>query len=68
MEVWERGYVDHRIRDSQDYVQHVEYIRQNPVVAHLVGVAEEYRYSSANVRFNLDPCPQGLKPRVRENA
>jgi putative transposase len=30
-EIWERGYVDHRIRDANDYRRHVEYIDQNPV-------------------------------------
>jgi putative transposase len=68
MEVWERGYVDHRIRDVGDYMHHVEYIRQNPVCAHLVVAAEEYLYSSANRRFELDPHPQGLKPETARTA
>jgi len=68
LEVWERGYVDHRIRDSVDYEQHVEYIRQNPVKAGIVVHAEDYAYSSANGKFELDPCPQGLKPSLSEIA
>jgi putative transposase len=62
LEVWERGYVDHRIRDANDYEQHVEYIRQNPVEAYLASAEEEYPYSSACAGFERDPCPQGLKP------
>ena len=61
-EVWERGYVDHRIRDANDYRQHVEYTRLNPVQAQFETAAEKYPYSSAYPGFELDPCPQGLKP------
>ena len=42
IEVWERGYIDHRIRDANDYVRHVEYIRQKPVEAKIVVRAEDY--------------------------
>jgi len=61
-EIWQRGYVDHRIRDLNDYEGHVTYIRQNPVEAHLASREEEYPYSSACAHFERDPCPQGLKP------
>jgi putative transposase len=60
IEVWERGYIDHRIRDANDYVRHVEYIRQNPVEAKIVVRAEDYIYSSASAGFELDPCPPEL--------
>lgn len=63
MEIWQRGYVDHRIRDAADYARHVEYIRQNPVRAGLVQAPELYPYSSAHPGFALDPPPQGLKPK-----
>jgi putative transposase len=62
LEIWERGYVDHRIRNLNDYDHHVTHIHQNPVEAHLVNKGEEYPYSSACPRFERDPCPQGLKP------
>ncbi len=61
-EIWQRGYVDHRIRDAKDYEHHREYIRMNPVQAHLAEAPEEYPYSSAHGGFELDPVPQGLKP------
>lgn len=66
MEIWERGYVDHRIRDANDYQGHVEYILQNPVVARLTERVEDFPYSSACGEFQADPCPQGLKPVLLE--
>jgi len=68
VEIWERGYVEHRIRDSRDYWQHVEYIHQNPVEARMVEEAENYGYCSLQAGFELDPCPQGLKPETERTA
>src|SRR5262249_50200043 len=56
-EIWQRGYVDHRIRDSLDYFRHREYIRTNPVRAHLADAPDRYAYSSASPKFVLDPLP-----------
>jgi putative transposase len=61
VEVWERGYVDHRIRDAIDYSRHVEYIRQNPVEARIVERAGDYPYSSAHNGFAVDSCPEELE-------
>jgi REP-associated tyrosine transposase len=62
LEVWQKGFSDHRIRDASDYRIHQIYVRQNPVRKHLCERAEDYPYSSAGGRFELDPVPQGLKP------
>ena len=62
MEVWQKGFSDHRIRDAGDYLRHVDYIRQNPIRKKFCECAEEYPYSSATVAIELDPVPQGLKP------
>jgi putative transposase len=62
MEVWQKGFSDHRIRDAADYEVHVGYIRQNPVRKRLAESGAEYPYSSASGRLELDPAPQGLKP------
>lgn len=62
LEVWQPGYTDHRIRDAEDWAQHVEYIRFNPVRAHLCSRPEEFKYSSACDCYELDPTPQRLKP------
>ena len=62
MEIWRRGFADHRIRDAEDYDMHLHYIHLNPVKKHLCTNAMEYRYSSAYPGWKLDPIPQGLKP------
>jgi putative transposase len=62
MEVWQRGFSDHRVRDLEDYDKHRHYIHMNPVKKHLCASPMEYRYSSAYPGWKLDPIPQGLKP------
>jgi putative transposase len=62
LEVWQKGFSDHRIRDAGAYLQHVDYIRQNPVRKNICERAEEYPYSSATAAVEPDPVPQGLKP------
>jgi putative transposase len=62
MEVWQKGFSDHRIRDANDYGTHVTYIWQNPVRKRLSERAEDFPYSSAHVGFELDVAPQGLNP------
>jgi putative transposase len=62
MEVWQKGFQDHRIRDAADYDIHVAYIRGNPAREHLCEVEQDYPYSSAHSGFELDDVPQGLKP------
>jgi len=61
-EIWQRGYVDHRIRDIRDYTYHCEYIHMNPLRAQLCESAATFPYSSANPAHFLDAAPQGLKP------
>jgi putative transposase len=63
-EIWQRGYVDHRVRDARDFAQHRAYIHANPVRDHLAGAPEEFRYCSAYPGYVLDPAPQGLKPQT----
>jgi putative transposase len=62
MEVWQKGFSDHRIRDASDYRIHQIYVQQNPVRKHLCERADEYAFSSARAGFELDPALQGLKP------
>jgi putative transposase len=68
LEVWQKGFSDHRIRDAGDYRQHVSYIRENPVRKRLCEMAEEYPYSSVRAECELDPVPQGLKPIYEEGS
>jgi putative transposase len=62
IEVWQKGFADHRIRDASDYRLHIIYIRQNPVKEHSCDCADDYPYSSACGAFELDGAPQGPKP------
>jgi len=66
MEVWQKGFSDHRIRDASDYSLHVAYIRNNPARERFCEHPEEFPYSSAHPGFELDPSPQGLKPLTLE--
>jgi putative transposase len=43
-EVWQRGFSEVRINDGQSFMQHREYIVQNPVKAGFVDTAEQYPY------------------------
>jgi len=40
--IWEAGFTNHRIRDLEDYQQHRDYIRENPVKANLKERSEMY--------------------------
>ena len=62
-EVWQRGFADHRIRDSRDFERHRDYIHQNPVKRGLEK-AVEYRYSSAFPGFRRDERTSAAKAAV----
>lgn len=57
--VWQASFTNHRVRDLEDLEQHREYIRMNPVRAHLALTPEEYPYSSAASALRIDQIPQG---------
>jgi putative transposase len=59
-EVWQRGFSEVRINDGQSFLQHREYIVQNPVKAGLVDTAEQYPYGYTHLARKK---AQGLKPR-----
>ena len=72
-EIWEQGYHQRRIRDAEAYAQHVEYVWMNPVHARVVERPEEFSYSSARLRNEVDAAPYQfevprLKPILRERA
>ncbi len=62
MEIWQRGFTDHRIRDAEDYAKHKRYLIMNPVEARLCSEPKQYKYSSASGSYELDAVPQRLKP------
>jgi putative transposase len=63
-EIWQPSYYDRRVRDADEYLAFREYIRKNPVKKGMVLGAEEYPYSSAWPKFQLDGAPQRLKPLI----
>jgi putative transposase len=62
MEIWQRGFSDHRVRDREDFEIHVDYIYRNPVGKGLVERAMDYPYCSAFPGCEKDDVPQWLKP------
>jgi len=65
--VWQQSFTNHRIRNSDDFEHHREYIRLNPVRAHLARTPESYPYSSATATIRMDD-PPGLKPSCYQDA
>jgi putative transposase len=61
IEIWERGFTDHRIRDADDFEHHQLYIHRNPVERKLIVNACEFRYGSAYPGFKLDPWPSAAE-------
>jgi len=57
--VWERGFSEVRIYDSEAFAGVREYIAQNPVKRRLAEVASDYAYSSWHDGFELDDVPRG---------
>jgi len=62
--VWQRGFSEVRIYDSEALARVQDYIVRNPVSRGLAQSPVEYLYSSAHGEFALDEVPQGLKPDV----
>ena len=63
-EVWTVGFSDHRIRDFEDFQIHERDIAKNAVEDRNCAKAEEHRYCSFNKLYEVDACPQGLKPEI----
>jgi putative transposase len=57
-DIWQPGFSDHRVRDANDWDQHIAYIRKN------VGSLNEpeYRFCGEHAGIALDAVPQWLKP------
>ena len=67
LEIWQASFVNHRIRDGEDYKHHHTYIWENPVRAGLSERPELFAWSSASLRGELDAPPPGLN-RLRKNS
>ena len=60
--IWQKSFLDRRVRDAEECERYRNYIQQNPVKAQLVNLAGDCIFSSMNPRFTLDELPQRLKP------
>ena len=58
-EIWQASFVNHRIRDAEDYKHHHTYIWQNPVRAGLSERPELFAGSSASPLMELGARIQG---------
>jgi putative transposase len=68
VQIWQSGFHESRVRDWSDYRNKLDYIHFNPVVAKLVDRPQDWPYSSASGKYELEPVPQGLKPKTSEPA
>lgn len=57
---WQKGFSEVRIWDADRFQAAANYIRNNPVAAHLVLDASKFPHSSAYPGFEIDPPPQWL--------
>ncbi|HUJ32433.1 MAG TPA: transposase [Candidatus Acidoferrum sp.] len=64
-EIWQKGYNERRIQDADDYAKAVEYVWLNPVKAGMALRPEEYLYSSARLREEIDPAPPQFQSKAR---
>jgi putative transposase len=68
IEIWERGFTDHRIGDAEDCEHYQIYIHQNPVERKLVAQPSEFRYCSAFPGFKLDTWPSAAEAGLLSSA
>lgn len=48
--IWQRRFWEHAIRDERDFLNHLDYIHQNPVKHKFVNKADDWPYSSIHYR------------------
>jgi len=51
-QTWEEGFFDHVLRSNESYSQKWNYVRENPVRAGLVKVAEDWQYQGEIVHID----------------
>lgn len=61
MQVWQPGFHESTVRDLGDYESKVQYIHMNPVDSHFVVWPEDWLYSSATCKYELDPMPERFR-------
>ena len=61
LQIWQPGFHEESVRDESDYRRKAEYIRMNPVQAHLVERPDQWPHGSGTGKFKLEPMPERLK-------
>jgi putative transposase len=51
---WQEGFFDHLLRNSESYSQKWEYVRMNPVRAHLSETPENWPYQGEIISLDFD--------------
>ena len=59
--VWQKGFSETRVSESEEFGRVKKYIRENPVRRNLAATEEEYPFSSAHEGFELDSSPAAAK-------
>ena len=65
LDVWEKSFAEHRIKDAVDYRNHLAYIEHNPVRARLSSIPEEFPFSSARCVEHVDAAPSHFREKVQ---
>ena len=52
-EVWQRRYWEHLISNEEDFIDHIEYVHNNPIKHGLVEDAHDWKYSTIHKYSNL---------------
>jgi len=60
-QVWQPGFHEWTVRDEKDFGSKREYIHLNPVEAGLALRPEEWAFSSAAGRYQMDSMPESLR-------
>jgi len=61
MQIWQIGFHDWTIRDSEDYWAKVRYIQMNPVQDRSVEHPEDWPFGSACGKYSMDRAPEKFK-------
>jgi putative transposase len=56
-EIWQKGYNEQRIKDALDYTDKATYIQMDPAKARYVDHPDQFPYSSARLKTEIDPPP-----------
>jgi len=56
-EIWQKGYNEQGIKDARDYTAKATYIQMSPVKARYVDHTDQFPYSSARLKTEIDPPP-----------